>query len=70
MIADEDRPAYLVGRAVHTLALEGKEHYAAEYAVGGPINEKTGQPFGSATKAFAEWAAKQGKQAEKADALA
>jgi hypothetical protein len=61
MIADEDRPAYLVGRAVHTLALEGEERFNADFAVGGPINEKTGQRFGATTKAFAKWAAQQGK---------
>jgi hypothetical protein len=61
IIADEDRAAYLIGRAVHTLALEGGERFNAEFAVGGPINEKTGQRFGATTKAFAEWAAQQGK---------
>ena len=61
IITDEDRPAYLIGRALHTLALEGEERFCAEFAVGGPINEKTGQRFGAATKAFAEWAAQQGK---------
>ena len=61
IITDEDRPAYLIGRALHTLALEGEERFCAEFAVGGPINEKTGQRFGAATKAFAEWAAMQGK---------
>ena len=61
IVQDEDRPAYLVGRAVHTLALEGQDRFDAEYSVGGPINEKTGQPFGANTKAFAEWAAKHGK---------
>ena len=62
LIADEDRPAFLVGRALHTLVLEGREKFEAEYAKGGPINPKTGQPFGSGTKAFAEWAAESGKQ--------
>ena len=61
LIADEDRPAYLVGRAAHTLILEGRERYDQEFAVGGPINEKTGEVYGSRTKAFAEWAAAQGK---------
>jgi hypothetical protein len=49
------------GRAAHTLILEGRERYAAEYAVGGPINPATGKRYGSNTKAFAEWAAAQGK---------
>ena len=61
LIPDEDRPAYLVGRAAHTLILEGRDRYGAEYAFGGPINPKTGNPYGANTKAFAEWAEAQGK---------
>lgn len=61
LIADEDRPAYLLGRAGHVLILEGRERFEQEYAVGGPINPRTGQPFGAGTKAFAEWADTQGK---------
>lgn len=60
-IDDEDRPAYLIGRALHTLALEGREKFEAEYAVGGPLNPKTGEVFGPTTKAFAEWAEAQQK---------
>ncbi len=55
LIPDGDRPAYLVGRAAHTLILEGQQQFNAEFAVGGPINPKTGHPFGPTTKAFAEW---------------
>jgi len=58
---DEDRPAYQIGRAAHSLILEGRERFLSEYAIGGPINERTGQPFGATTKAFAEWAAAQGR---------
>ncbi len=61
LIEDEDRPAYLVGRAAHTLILEGRDAFEAQYAVGGPVNPKTGQLYGSNTKAFAQWAAEQGK---------
>lgn len=61
LVPDEDRPAYLVGRAAHTLILEGRAQYAAEYAVGGPVNPGTGRRYGSNTKAFAEWAVAQGK---------
>lgn len=62
LVPDEDRPAYLVGRAAHVLVLEGKEAFQESFAVGGPINPKTGQPFGSNTKAFAEWVAAQQKE--------
>ena len=53
LIVDEDRPAYLVGRAAHTLILEGERKFEAKYAVGGSINPSTGQPCGPRTKAYA-----------------
>jgi len=52
----------LVGRAAHVLILEGRERFSEEFAVGGPINPRTGQPFGAATKAWTEWAESIGKQ--------
>jgi len=61
LVPDRDTTAYLVGRAAHTLILEGRDRYQREFAIGGPINPRTGQPFGSQTKAFAEWAEKQNK---------
>lgn len=61
LITEEDTTAYLIGRALHTLVLEGREIFSATYAIGGPINPRTGEVYGSATKAFAEWAAVQGK---------
>jgi len=61
LVPDEDRPAYLLGRAAHVLILEGRERFDAEYAVGGPINARTGKPFGTNTQAYADWAAVQGK---------
>ena len=62
LIEDEDRPAYLIGRALHTLVLEGREPFDAQFAVGGPINPNTGAPYGPTTKAFTEWATSCGKQ--------
>jgi len=61
LIQDEDRPAYLLGRATHTLTLEGRDVFEKAYAFGGPINPKTGKPYGPTTKKYAEWAAEQGK---------
>lgn len=61
LVQDQDRPAYVLGRAAHVLILEGREAYEQAYAFGGPINPKTGQPFGSRTKAFQDWAQEQGK---------
>ena len=56
-----DRPAFLIGRGAHTLILEGRKVFEDGYAVGGPVNPKTGEVYGSRTKAFAEWATAQGK---------
>lgn len=61
LVADRDSTAFVVGRAAHVLVLEGRERYEHEFAVGGPINPKTGKPYGSGTKAFAEWAKRIGK---------
>jgi hypothetical protein len=61
LIDDIDRPAYLVGRGGHVRILEGREKYQQQFAVGGPINPKTGKPYGANTNAFADWAAAQGK---------
>lgn len=55
-VVDEDRPAYVLGRAAHSLILEGLKVFQDQYVVGGPINPRTGLPFGANTKAFAEWA--------------
>jgi hypothetical protein len=57
----EESPAYLVGRAAHVLILEGLERFREDFAVGGPINIKTGLPFGPATKAWTQWAESVGK---------
>jgi len=56
LVPEEDRPAFLVGRAAHTLVLEGREAFEKTYAVGGPVNPKTGEVYGERTKAYREWA--------------
>lgn len=61
LVTEEDRPAYQIGRAAHTLILEGRKVFEKRYAVGGPVNPKTGEVFGERTKAYAEWAEAQGK---------
>jgi hypothetical protein len=62
-IPDKDSAAYLVGRATHTFILEGEQAFDKEYVVAdGPINEKTGNPYGKETKAYKEWFALQNKQ--------
>lgn len=61
LVIDEDRPAYQVGHATHTMILEGRDRFKACYAVGGPVNPKTGQVYGANTKAYTEWADSVGK---------
>ena len=61
LVPDEDRPAYLLGRAAHVRILEGPQVYQAAFALGGPVNPDTGKPYGTRTKAFAAWAEAQGK---------
>lgn len=62
-LPDEDRPAFLLGRAVHSWVLEGRDTFNRAFAVGGPVNPRTGKPFGAATQAYQEWATAQGKPA-------
>ncbi len=48
--------AFLVGRAVHTLILEGRSAFDEAFIVSdGPVNPKTGEPFGRTTRAYREW---------------
>lgn len=55
-IVEGDTAAFQMGRAVHTLVLEGADKFAAEYLVAdGPENPKTGKPYGRETKVFKEW---------------
>jgi hypothetical protein len=51
LVPDEDRPAYQIGRALHTLVLEGGDKFEAEYALGGPLDPKADEKFSPATKA-------------------
>lgn len=54
--------ALTMGRAVHSLILEGRSAFEKEFMVSdGPVNPKTGEPFGRLTKAYREWAASQNK---------
>ena len=57
-IDPSETTALAVGRAVHVLVLEGRAKFDAEFMVSdGPVNPKTGEPFGKLTKAYKEWAA-------------
>lgn len=61
MEPDLPTPAMELGTQLHTLVLEGVEALQDQYAIGGPVNPKTGKPYGDDTKAFAEWFQDQGK---------
>lgn len=61
MIEDRDSSAFAFGRAAHVLIVEGRERFDNEFAVGGPVNPRTGRPFGTETKAFGEWAESVGR---------
>jgi len=62
MIIEAPNPAYALGSATHKLILEGKEAFNAEYLVAeGPINEKTGKPFGPTSQKYQAWAEMQEK---------
>lgn len=60
-IVNEDKRVYVIGRALHTLVLEGREAFDALFQRGGPINPKTGNQYGTETKAWAEYEAEIGK---------
>jgi hypothetical protein len=61
LIPDDDRPAFQLGRAAHSLILEGLLKFESQYAVGGPVNPKTGAPYGQNTKAWTDWEESVGK---------
>ncbi|MBQ3808227.1 MAG: PD-(D/E)XK nuclease-like domain-containing protein [Kiritimatiellae bacterium] len=61
-IEPTESAALAIGRAVHVLVLEGRGKFNEEFLVtDGPVNPKTGEPFGKLTKAYREWAAAQTK---------
>ena len=64
-----DKPEYNVGRAAHKLILEGQEAFDAAYTVSdGPINERTGKPYGKDTQRYLDWlATQQGEIISEAD---
>ena len=62
-IAEAESPALALGRATHCLILEGRAAFDEQYLVAdGPVNPKTNEPYGKATKAYAEWLAAQTRE--------
>ena len=59
----DDTASFQIGRATHALVLGWQDAFDEEYLVSaGPINPKTGEPFGKLTKAYKDWAATQTKK--------
>lgn len=53
---EPDKPEYAFGRAAHKIILEGQEAFNNEYTVSdGPVNERTGKPYGKDTKIYQDW---------------
>ncbi len=62
-IEQKDTPAFVLGRATHSLILEGRNAFDRDFVVSdGPVNPKTGEPYGAKTKAYAEWLATQDRE--------
>ena len=62
-IEPSESAALALGRALHVLVLEGRARFDEEFLVSdGPVNPKTGEPYGRTTKAFREWSAAQKKE--------
>ena len=59
-IADEQTDAMLLGSAAHCLILQGDAAFNSAYMIAeGPVNPKTGTPYGRMTKAYKDWLAVQ-----------
>ena len=62
-IEQKESSAFALGRAAHSLILEGREAFDREFVVAdGPVNPKTGEPYGAKTKAYADWLATQDRE--------
>lgn len=61
-LVQEETTAYHIGRAAHALILEGQAAFDEQFLVSdGPVNPKTGEPFGKTTKTYLDWVALQDK---------
>lgn len=62
-IEETESPAFILGRAAHCLILEGRHAFDRDYLIAdGPINPRTGEPYGAKSKAYSEWAASQNRE--------
>ncbi|MCD8351344.1 MAG: PD-(D/E)XK nuclease-like domain-containing protein [Planctomycetaceae bacterium] len=56
--------AYRFGQAAHKLVLEGESALRKSFAIGGPINGRTGRSYAHESRAFRDWASDCGINAE------
>jgi hypothetical protein len=61
LVEEKDTAAFIEGTATHTLVLEGRDRFDAEFVCGGPVNPQTGKPYDVRSKVYKEWAAAQAK---------
>ena len=55
-LEETESAVFALGKATHCAILEGPDIFEQEYLIGdGPVNPKTGEPFGKSTKAYIEW---------------
>ena len=60
---EKESAAFTLGRAAHSLILEGRHAFDRDFIVAnGPVNPRTGEPFGKTTKAYADWLASQDRE--------
>ncbi len=59
-VEEKDSAAFRFGRAADSIILEGTEAFGKRYAIGGPINERTGKSFAVGTKAHDAWLVEKG----------
>lgn len=50
----DDKPYFQIGRLIHEMILEPNE-FAKRIVTSGPLNPKTGEPYGRATQKFSDW---------------
>lgn len=61
LLPDQSSNNGCVGRAAAVRILWGGQRYEAEFAIGGPVNPRTGEPYGRYSPEFEQWAKEQDK---------
>lgn len=56
LLHEPKKQEYTFGSAAHKMILEGHDAFNETYVVSdGPINERTGKPYGTDSKAYSDW---------------